>query len=101
MDLETQENGRPEPPAKVKDLGTLNKLLIRGLPDWLDESGALMTYDLAKYLNVSYQAAYKWFSRNRIPPKRIPALVKLSAESKKRPEGFAPLTADDFMGFLG
>ena len=103
MDLENTAEMPPttKQPRKVKDLGSLNKLLIRGLPDWLDADGVLLTYDLAKHLNVSYQAAYKWFERNRIPPKRIPALVKLSAESKSRPEGFEPLSADDFMGFLG
>lgn len=103
MDLANHEIDRPEPkqPRKAKDLGKLNNLLIRGLPDWLDDDGILRTYDLAKYLGVSYQAAYKWFDRNRIPPKRIPALLKLSAESKARPEDFQPLTADDFMGFLG
>lgn len=103
MDLDIYDAERPEPkqPRKAKDLGKLNTLLIRGLPDWLDEDGILRTYDLAKYLGVSYQAAYKWWDRNRIPPKRIPALVKLSAESKNRAEGFQPLTTDEFLEFLG
>lgn len=103
MDLANHEIDRPDTkqPRKVKDLGKLNNLLIRGLPDWLDDDGILRTYDLAKYLGVSYQAAYKWFDRNRIPPKRIPSLVKLSAESKARPEGFEPLNTEDFLGFLG
>lgn len=87
--------------TKAKDLGALNKLLIKGLPDWVDENGALRTYDLANYLGISYQALYNIYSRNRIPPKRIPALVKLSAESENHPEGFKPLTANDFMEFLG
>lgn len=95
------DQAAPKNPRKAKDLGKLNNLLIRGLPDWLDSEGVLRTYDLAEYLGVSYQAAYKWFDRDRIPPKRIPALLKLSAESKVRPEDFRPLTADDFMGFLG
>lgn len=103
MDLENTAEMPPttKQPRKVKDLGSLNKLLIRGLPDWLDADGVLLTYDLAQHLNISYQALYKIYERNRIPPKRIPALVKLSAESKARPEGFEPLTAADFMEFLG
>lgn len=103
MDLENYEKECPAPkqPRKVKDLGKLNSLLIRGLPDWLDEDGILRTYDLAQHLGVSYQALYKIYERNRIPPKRIPALVKLSAESKAQVEGFEPLTADDFLEFLG
>lgn len=103
VELENYEIDQPDTkrPVKVKDLGELHNLLIRGLPDWIDGDGILRTYDLAQFLGVSYQALYKIYRRNRIPPKRIMALVKLSGESKNRPEGFEPLTTDDFLEFLG
>ena len=74
-----------------KDLGPLHALLLKGLPDWVDQNGLLRTYDLAKYLGISYQALYKIFDRNKIAPKRVKALVHLS-------EG--ALTLDDFAEFM-
>ena len=102
MDLETTEHDRyPAKKArKSKHLGQLNSLLIRGLPDWVNEEGVLRTYDLAETLNVSYQAAYKWWDRNRLPARRIAALVRLSNETTNRPEGFQPLTFEDFAEFI-
>lgn len=103
MDIEpTQQNHYPAKKArKSKHLGELNALLIRGLPDWVNDGGMLRTYDLAEAIGISYQAMYKIFSREKIPAKRIGALVKLSAETKNRPEDFQALTYEDFAEFLG
>ena len=78
-------------PKTPKDLGPLHALMLRGLPSWVDPNGFLRTYDLAKYLGISYQALYKIFDRNKIAPKRVKALVLLS-------EG--ALTLDDFAEFM-
>jgi hypothetical protein len=93
---------------KTRDLGPLHELLVRGLPDWLNETGALRAYDLAKYLGISYQALYAQFARKRVGPKRVNALIELSAKSKKlNPESpdydedFKALTYDDFANFFG
>lgn len=87
---------------KVKDLGRLHALLIRGLPDWIDDDGILMLKEIAKHCGVSPQAAYKWLERESLLPKRIAALVKMSEESRKPfPEGYGPLTKADFWEFLG
>lgn len=92
---------KPRRPRKARDLGPLNALLIRGLPDWVDEDGLLMSYEVASYLGISYQALYKIYKRERIPPKRINALINLSAQSKKGGKDFVPLTHEDFAEFLG
>ena len=102
MDLETTEHDRyPAKKArKSKHLGQLNSLLIRGLPDWVNEEGVLRTYDLAEAIGISYQAMYRIYSREKVPAKRIKALVELSGETKNPPEGFMPLTYADFAEFL-
>ena len=86
---------------KARDLGQLHALLIRGLPDWVDEDGLLRVYDLAKYIGISYQAAYAFLARERVPPKRINALIYLSERSKNGGDDFVPLTHSDFAEFLG
>lgn len=86
---------------KARNLGKLHARLILGLPDWVDEDGLLRVYDLARYLNVSYQAIYKWLSRERISGKRINALVFLSEQTENPPEGFEPLTHKSMTEFLG
>ena len=78
-------------PKTPKDLGALHALIKGQLPDWVDETGFLRTYDLAAYLGISYQALYKIFDRNKIAPKRAKALVLLS-------EG--RLTLEDFAEFM-
>lgn len=107
--MEPTDNGLPKrkKPKKARDLGKLHALLIRGLPDWIDEGGLLRVYDLAKYLGISYQALYKICERERISSRRMVALLKLSRESKKpfnvnmaTNEPYGPLTTDDFMEFL-
>ena len=92
---------------KVKDLGRLHALLIRGLPDWIDDDGILMLKEIAKYVGVSPQAAYMWLARESIMPKRIAALVLLSEQSTKpfpvnqvTGEAYGPLTKGDFYEFL-
>lgn len=77
--------------TRVRDLGPLYALLLRGLPDWTDEWGRLRTHDLAKYLGISYQALYKSFERERIAPKRVKALIRLSEDR---------LCYEDFLEFM-
>lgn len=79
---------------KPKGLGPLHELIKRGLPDWIDSNGFLRVYDLASYLGISYQALYKIFERNRIPPKRAKALIHLSKDNPQ------PLTYEDFTEFM-
>lgn len=109
LDLETFDDGRPrrKRARKARDLGPLHAMVARGLPDWIDEDGLLMSYDIAEYLGISYQALYKIFSKNRISAKRVAAIVKLSQESVKpfqvNPETGEPyeaLTNDDFWEFM-
>lgn len=102
------ENRARLAPRKARDLGPLHALLVRGLPDWLDADGALRAYDLAKYLGISYQALYAQFARKRVGPKRVNALIDLSAKSKRLnpesldyDEAFKALTYDDFASFFG
>ena len=90
----------PKRPRKVKNLGKLHALLIRGLPDWIDEDGLLKVYDLAKQLGVSYQSVYAFLGRERVPPKRMNALIKLSEESEKISGDFKALSHSDFADFL-
>ena len=103
LDLEPVDDGRParKRARKARDLGKLHALLIRGLPDWIDDDGLLRVYDLAKYLGISYQALYAQLSRARISPKRINAVIRLSEQSKKGDLDFTPLTHSDFAEFLG
>lgn len=102
MDLETTENtavvGQKQ--RKHRDLGPLHALLIRGLPDWVDETGLFLIYDLAKHLKMSAQGIYGWLDRGKVPPKRVFELVELSESSKNQGEDFKPLTHTDFAGFL-
>lgn len=84
---------------KVRDLGPLHALLIRGLPDWVEADGMLRTYDLSRHLGITYQALYKIFERDRIAPKRITAIIRLSEATKSSGE-FTPLTYQDFLDFL-
>lgn len=86
---------------RPRDLGKLHALLIKGLPDWVDDKGVLRVYDLAKYCGVSYQAAYKWMERNRISKKRVETFVNLSQTTKNKPEGFVPLNREEFWEFVG
>lgn len=78
-------------PKTPKNLGQLHALIKDRLPSWVDDNGFLRTYDLARYLGISYQALYKIFDRNKISPKRAKALVVLS-------EG--RLTLEDFSEFM-
>lgn len=87
-------------PRRVKDSSKLNALLIRGLPNWVNEAGVLDTYGLAEHLNMSAQALYKQFKNDRIAPRRISAIVALSAETKTDDPDFKPLTSEDLMAFL-
>lgn len=75
-------------PKTPRDLGPLHALIKSGLPNWVDNTGFLRTYDLAEYLGISYQALYKIFDRNKIAPKRVKALVLLS-DGKLKLEDFA------------
>lgn len=101
LSLADTEITKRKRPRKARDLGRLHALLIRGLPDWVDEDGLLLSYDIAKELGISYQAIYRIYKNERIPPKRIAALIELSAQSRKRGDDFAPLTHEDFAEFLG
>jgi hypothetical protein len=74
-----------------KDLGPLHALLVKGLPSWVDDNGVLRVYELASHLNISYQALYKIFSREKIAPKRVKALVLLSEGNLK---------FEDFLEFM-
>lgn len=96
----TDTESYPKKPRRVKDSSRLNALLIRGLPEWVNQDGVLETYRLAEYLNMSPQALYKQFRRERIAPRRIAALIKLSNDTDPKPEEFKPLTSEDFMEFL-
>lgn len=78
-------------PKMPRNLGPLHALILKGLPDWVDEKGFLRTYDLATYLGISYQALYKIFERKKISPKRVKALVVLSS---------GKMTLDDFAEFM-
>ena len=107
MDAENLQETPPSPeseakkPRRVKDSSELNALLIRGLPNWVNEAGVLDTYGLATHLNISPQALYKQFQKDRVAPRRISALVALSAETKTDDPDFKPLTSEDFLAFLG
>ena len=92
---------RKSRPKTPPDLGPLHKLLVRGLPDWVDDEGYLRVYDLAERLAVSYQSLYAMMARARISPKRINGLVALSESSVKGDLDFAPLTHADFAEFFG
>lgn len=83
-----------------RKLGPLHEVIVRGLPDWIDDDNLLRTRDLAQHLGISYQALYVTFSRERIGFKHVQELIKLSEESEKRPEGFEPLSVTDFAPFL-
>lgn len=95
-------------PKKARDLGGLHDLLMRGLPDFMD--GEMFdTKRLAKRLNLSRAALYQWFKNNQLPPKRVPQIIKLSEQSRKRPSTmmvngttmkWAPLTRDEFWEFV-
>ena len=100
-DLEPVDGKYPKKRArKARNLGKLHALLIRGLPDWVDEEGVLRTYDLARYLAISYQALYKIYERDKLSGKRLKALVHLSEQTVNRPEGFEPLTYEQLAEFL-
>lgn len=102
-ELDPFDDGRPKRKRarKARDLGRLHSLLIRGLPDWVDEDGLLRVYELAKYLSVSYQSVYAFLGRERIPQKRLNAIIRLSEQSKNGGDDFVPLTHGDFAEFLG
>lgn len=103
MDLEPTEQNQSHAnkARKIKDLGPLHALLIRGLPEWVNEEGVLRTYDLAEELGMSYQALYAIYSRGKLPGRRIAALVELSRATENAPENFKPLSYEDFAEFLG
>lgn len=98
-DKPTRKPRPKKPKARTEYLGKLHILLTKGLPDMVDEQGILDTRALAKYLGISYQALYKWFEREQIPPKRIGGILVLSKKQKKH-EGFSPLVRDDFWEFM-
>lgn len=90
-------------------LGGLHELLIRGLPDFVEDGVLNVKSKLAPRIGISYQAVYKWFDRDRISPKRVETLVYLSENSKKKPatmvvdgkkEPWAPLKKEDFWKFM-
>ena len=100
-DLEPVDGKYPKKRArKARNLGKLHALLIRGLPDWVDDDGLLRVYDLARYIGCSYQAVYKWLDREKLSGKRIKALVLLSEQTSRGPDGFAPLTYEGLAEFL-
>ena len=47
------------------------------------------------------KAAIAQFQKDRVAPRRISALVALSAETKTDDPDFKPLTSEDFLAFLG
>ena len=86
------------------DLGRLSDLITRGLPAYCDEDGVLdVKTKLAPTLGCSYQAVYNMFKRNSLARRRVHQLVHLSEQTpaELRPDGFEPLTRDDFWEFLG
>lgn len=89
-----------ETKRKGGDLGPLHALLVKGLPDYIDENGVLESRRLAEYLGISYQALYASYGRKRMSRKNINAIVKLSHDSVKRAEDFEPLTHEKFWEFV-
>lgn len=81
------------------DLGQLHDMLFTGLPDYRGKRG-FNARKLAKDMQVSYQAIYKWFERETIPANRVQRVIELSESSQHRPDDFVPLARDKFWKFL-
>lgn len=101
VDFEQYDDGLPmkRTPGKTRDLGPLHNMLARGLPDWCDGAGNIMSRSLASHLGISYQALYKIYHRNRMPANHIKTLIALSA--KTRSPSHKCLAYEDFAAFLG
>lgn len=90
-------------------LGPLHELLIRGLPDYVENGTLDVKGKLAPHFAISYQAIYKWFERGRVSARRMHDLINMSEASKNAPETmivegkevpWAPLTMKDFAPFI-
>lgn len=108
FDLDKYPKPKRRKAVQQKDLGKLHALLLRGLPDFVDEDGLLDVRKLSTKVGISYQAIYKWFEREQIGAKRINRIVELSQSTKKRPKptvvngkkvSWSPLQRDDFWEF--
>lgn len=110
-ELGLDDNGYPKPKRRkslmTKDLGKLHALLVKGLPDYVQD-GILDVTRLSEVVGISFQAIYKWFEREQIGAKRIKMIVELSVNTKNRPKptivegkkvGWSPLQHDDFWEF--
>lgn len=89
----------PEYNSKNEGLGPLHTMLRKGLPDY-EVDGVFDVKTFAHGLNRSYQAVYRWFTKDSFPPKLIDTVIGMSNASKRKPEGFKPLVRDDFWPFI-
>jgi len=64
---------------KLKDAGPLHDKLLAACPPAPD--GTVSVSILAARLGVSTAAIYKWIHEDRVPPARVPELVRLQRDA--------------------
>jgi hypothetical protein len=75
----------------TKSLGPLHDLAVsKGL--YPDSDDKLNVRAIARELNLSMEACYKWFRRNRIPPRHALMFCERS-DGRLRMEDFSPYFA--------
>lgn len=99
LDIEPTRDASTTGPRQ-QSLGPLHDLLTRGLPDLVKENGILDTEALAHRMGISFQAVYKWYTRNQLPSKRLQRIIDISKSQTKKPKDFKVLKRDDFWEFI-
>lgn len=62
--------------SRYKDLGPLQDLLLKACPPGPGGNKSIPV--LSRHLATSHQYVYRWIDENRVPPKFVVKLVKLS-----------------------
>lgn len=101
MTTEPHGAGQADVKSRYAKAETLLDLLKLGLPDYYQaDEDFFESPRLARDLDISFQAVYKWFTRNSVSTARAKELITKSEETVHRPEDFTPLCRDDFWPFM-
>lgn len=63
---------------RLRDAGPLHSALLDACPP--SDSGVVSVGVLAGWLGVTAAAVYKWINEGKVPPARVPELLRLQRE---------------------